>query len=153
MHHDDLFINAVCLHLFNPVKDFGISIYSQIKLDLHINAIVVKAHAHACLIIRCFLSKDRVSLIKDFFTYTRSLVEYASCVWSPSSVDLIRKIEAVKKPFTKRLPGFNVLDNQERLAFLGLESLELRRPWADICMTYKISFNLVYLNIDNFCCC
>ena len=85
-----------------------------------------------------------------FITYFRPLVEYASCVWSPSNVGLIRKIETVQKRFTKRLPGFNFLDYHERLALLGLESLELRRLKADLCMTYKIMFNLVDLNIDNF---
>ena len=46
----------------------------------------------------------------------------------------------------------NVLDNHERLALPGLESLELRRLKADLCMTYKIMFNLVDLNVDNFFC-
>ena len=41
-------------------------------------------------------------------------------------------------------------DYHERLALLGLESLELRRHQADLCMTYKIMFNLVDLNVDNF---
>ena len=68
---------------------------------------------------------------------------------SPSSVCLIRKIEEVQKRFTKRLPGFNVLDYHERLALLGLESLERRRLKADLYMTYKIMFNLVDLNVDN----
>ena len=75
---------------------------------------------------------------------------WLSCVWSPSSVGLIRKIEAVQKRFTKRLPGLNFLDYHERLALLGLESLELRQLKADLCLTYKIMFNLVDLNVDNF---
>ena len=47
MHHDALFINAVYLPSVNPVKDLGILIDSQLKLDLHINALVAKAHARA----------------------------------------------------------------------------------------------------------
>ena len=69
-----MFINAVCLPLVNTVKDLGILIDSQLKLDLHINSIVAKAHARSCLIYRCFVSKDRHSLIKAFITYVRSLV-------------------------------------------------------------------------------
>ena len=127
IHHDDLFINAACLPSVSTVKDLGILIDSQLKLDLHINSIVAKAHSRACLIFRCFISKDGHSLIKAFITYVHPFVEYASCVWSPSSFGLIRKIEAVQKRFTKRLPGLNFLDYHERLALLGLESLELRR--------------------------
>ena len=37
MHHEDLLINTVCLSLINTVKDLGILIDSQFKLDLHIN--------------------------------------------------------------------------------------------------------------------
>ena len=150
MHHEDLFINAAWLPLVNILKDLGTLTDSQLKLDLHINSMVAKAHARACLIFRCFVSKDRDSLIKAFITYVRPLVEYVSCVWSPRSVGIIRKIEEVQKRFTKRLPGLKVLDYHERLAFLGLESLELRRLKADLCMTYKIMFILVNLNVDNF---
>ena len=57
-------------------------------------------------------------------------------------------METVQKRFIKRLPGLDVLEYQERLAFLGLESIELRRLKADLCMTYKIMFNLVNLNVD-----
>ena len=90
----------MCLPSVNPVNYIGILIDSQLKLDLNINAMVAKAHARACLIFRCFVSKDRVSLIKAFTTCVRPLVECASCVWSPSIVGLIRKIETVQKRFT-----------------------------------------------------
>ena len=113
---------------------------------------VVKAHSRACLIISCFVSKDLDSLIKAIHTYVRPPVEYASCMWSPCSVDLIRKIAAVQKQFTKRLPSLNVLDYHERLAFLGLESLELWRLKAYLCMTSKIMFNLLNLKVDNLFC-
>ena len=94
---------------------------------------------------------QRSSLANEgLITYVRPLVEYASCVWSPSSVGLIRKIEADQKRFTKRLQGFNFLDYHERLALLDLESLELRRLKADLCMTYKIMFNLFDINVDFF---
>ena len=64
MHQKDLFINAVCLPLVNTVKDLGILIDSQLKLDLHINSIVAEAHARACLIFRCFVSNDRHSQLR-----------------------------------------------------------------------------------------
>ena len=94
--------------------------------------------------------RQHVEYASCVWSPVRPLVQYASCVWAPSSVGLIRKIEAVQKRFTKRLPGLNVLDYHERLAFLGLESLELRRLKADLCMTYKILFNLVNVNVEFF---
>ena len=86
----------------------------------------------ACLVFRCFVSKDRHSLIKAFITYVRPLVEFASRVWSPCSVGLIRKNRGGQKRSTKRLPGLNFLDYHERLALFGLERHELRRLKADL---------------------
>ena len=45
MHQKDLFVNTVCLPLVNTVRDLGILIDSQLKLDLHINSMIAKAHA------------------------------------------------------------------------------------------------------------
>ena len=101
MQQDDLFINAVCLPSVNAVKDLCILINSQLKLDLYNNSMVAKFQAFACLIFRCFVSKDRHSLIKTVITYIRPLVEYDSCVWSPSSVRLIRNIEALQNALLK----------------------------------------------------
>ena len=47
----------------------------------------------------------------------------------------------------KNFRVYKYLDYHERLAFHGLEILELK---ADLCMTYEISFTLVNLNVDNF---
>ena len=138
-------INTVILPLIDTVKYLGTLNDSQLKVDLHINFTVAKANARACLIFRCFVSKDRVSIIKAFITYVRPLIEYVSCVWTPNSVRLIRKIEAVQKRFTKRLPGLEVLEYHERLTILGLESLELRRLQTDLRMTYTILFSIVNL--------
>ena len=45
-----------------------------------INAIVTKA----CLILRCFKSKDHSLLFRAFTTYVRPLLEYNSPIWPPS---------------------------------------------------------------------
>jgi len=52
------------------------------------------------------------------------------------------KIESVQRRFTKRIPVLH-LSYSERLEFLGLESLEYRRQFADLTMLYKIVHNLV----------
>ena len=72
-----------------------------------------------------FWSKDRNSITKVFITYSHPLVEYASWIWSSSTVILISKISAVEKRFTKTLLDLNFLEYHKRLAILGHESLEL----------------------------
>ena len=51
------------------VTDIGISIDPQLRFTAHIIALVSTAHARACLIQRCFISRDRPTLIKAYITY------------------------------------------------------------------------------------
>jgi len=61
----------------------------------HIATIAQKGHQRANLIHRCFTSKDRNLIVKAFITYVRPVLEYNSPVWSPTSKNEIRGIEAV----------------------------------------------------------
>jgi len=44
---------------------------------------VAKALMRASQILRCFLSRDPLILIRAFNVYVRPIVEYCSPVWSP----------------------------------------------------------------------
>jgi len=63
-----------------------------------------------------FLSKNRNILVKAYVTYVRPLLE----------LDDIAKIESVQRRFIKRLPGLSNTSYSNRLAVLGLRSLQLR---------------------------
>jgi hypothetical protein len=55
----------------------------------------------------------------------------------------VRQVESVQRHFTKRLPGLNNMNYDDRLAILGIEKLELRRLKQDLIIVYKILFGLV----------
>ena len=76
--------------------------------------------------------------MREFVTYVRPILEYASSTWSPSTITNIKKVESVQKRFTKRLKGLHHVDYQNRLLALGLDSLEQRRLRADLTLTYYI---------------
>jgi hypothetical protein len=59
-------------------------------------------------------------------------------------------VENVQRRFTKRINGLRDLTYAERLARLGLKSLEYRRIAFDLYMTYSICNNLVDLNSNDF---
>jgi len=42
----------------NEVRDLGVIIDNDLKLTVHVNNIVAKAHSRACLIHKCFIPKD-----------------------------------------------------------------------------------------------
>jgi len=59
-------------------------------------------------------------------------------------------IEKVQRRFTKRLHGCKALTYMDRLAKLGVPSLELRRLHLDLIYCYKIVFGLTKLNFVDF---
>jgi len=81
-------------------------------------------------------------------SYIRPLIEHDSVIWSPYTVKDIELIESVQRPFTKRLPGFNILPYAERLKRLDLFGLELRSLHADLIFCYKIVFSLTDLQVS-----
>ena len=78
---------------------------------------------------------------KAFVTYIRPLLEYNSIVWNPIHIYLIDLVESVQRKFSKRilLSGLSYAD---RLARLGLESLELRRLRFDLINYFKVLNNI-----------
>jgi len=59
-------------------------------------------------------------------------------------------VEHVQGKFTKRLPGLSNYSYAERLKPLGLHSLEQRRVYVDLIWCYKIVFDLVDLDCNEF---
>ena len=138
------------IHTVDEYKDLGIIVDPSLKFASHINHIVAKAHQRACLIFKTFTSGDRSLLVKAFNTYVRPLVEYGSCVWSPTAVGLIDKLEAVQRRFTKRIYGLQDISYRERLQILKLDSLECRRLRFDLILVYKILFGHTNLDVDDY---
>ena len=75
----------------SQVKDLGVIMDKELKFNKHISKIVSRAHRIANLIHKCFTSKDKEVLKLAFTTYVRPLLEYASSIWSPHTVILIKK--------------------------------------------------------------
>jgi len=142
-------LNSTLLPDVKSIVDLGVTIDSNLRYKLHINNIVTKAHQRACLIMRCFKSRDPTLLFKAFCVYVRPLVEYCVPVWSPSYTADINKIEAVQRRFTKRLFNFRWLPYRDRLLKLGADSLEVRRLKLCLVMIYKITHDIVAIDVNS----
>ena len=134
-------------------KDLGITVNSNLKPSLHINNTVHKANARSKLILKCFHSCDPALLTKAFITYVRPLLEYGTSVWNPCYVGDINRLESVQRSFTYKvllkcnIPYNNNMRYDDRLDFLRLERLELRRLRTDLTELFKIvkGFSSQYL--------
>ena len=80
-------------------------------------------------------------LVRAFLVHLRPALEYNSVAWSPHLKQDIMKIEKVQR-LTKRLRGYRHKSYVDRLAKLGLPSLELRRLHLDLIYCYKVVFGL-----------
>jgi ribonuclease P/MRP protein subunit RPP40 len=134
-------INSNVIAPCHSVCDLGITVESNMKPNVHCANIALKANARAKLILKSFLSHDSHCLSRAFVVYVRPLLEYCSPVWSPHNVGDINLIENVQRNFTRKLfylCNLPRVSYDERLVFLGLERLELRRLHADLLCLYKI---------------
>jgi len=102
------------------------------------------------MIKRCFISNDSKTLLWAFCVFVRPILEYASPVWSPHLIKDIDHIESVQRTFTKYLPGLKNKSYNERLKFLGTESLELRRLKCDLSLTYLLLHDLCNVDYRKF---
>jgi len=143
-------INSVAIQYVNVFKDLGVTIDGSLSFETHINEICAKANQRSALIFKCFTSRDPFLLLKAFTTYVRPLLEYASCVWSPFQLHFIDKIESIQRRFTKRLYGLSNFSYEARLSYLCIDSLEVRRLKADLTMYYRILYNLVDVDSNQF---
>jgi len=147
--HNDYYLNSNVIVGASVVKDLGVFVDERLNFDSHINYIVARASVRANLIHKCFLSKDPATMAKAFKVYVRPLLEYASQAWSPYQLKDIKRIESVQRHFTKRLSGLSHLNYTNRLKYLGLETLELRRLHHDLIYTYKVLFGKTDMDCAN----
>jgi hypothetical protein len=124
--------------VLSVVKDLGVTIDKNLRFDNHISLVVHKSLQRGNLILKCFQSRDRNLLMKAFKVYVRSLLEYATPVWSPHFMYVIWKIEHVQRSFTKRLFGLKNLTYIDRSKQLEIDTLEHRRLIYDLCTCFKI---------------
>ena len=144
------YIDGNALNVNNSVCDLGVNIQENLCFHNHVASIVSKANTRVGIIYRGFRTRDPEFLRKAFITYVRPVLEYCSNVWNPHHVKYIDLIENVQRHFTKRVPQLRKYSYLERLAFLDLESLELRRLKSDLVMYFKIFNNLVALDAEEY---
>ena len=122
------------------------------KFDNYIGNITRRAYQRTGLIFRGFISRNNGLLMRAYMTYVRPILEYSTCVWSPYMLKDIRQVEDVQRYFTRRMFPKCTLSYSERLAILGLESLECRRLKFDLkCILKSYTIRPIWI-LQNFSC-
>ena len=118
------------------VRDLGVILDRKLLLDKHIDSVVNRAYSTLGFIMRvCRPLKNIHSLRTVYVAYVRSLLEFASNIWSPQYATYKLRIERIQKRFIRHLNfrSFSSgLSYAEGLQRYGLETLEDRRVASDM---------------------
>ena len=116
---------------------------SPCSYDHHVFRSVHKAYGTTYMILRglCFRNPTIMRLI--FTTYIRPIAEFASLLWTPTSVRSCDRFERVQRAFTKQVAGFYHLPYDRRLQLLNLDTMTIRLKKYKLCTMFKIIHRLI----------
>ena len=90
-------------------------------------------------ITRAFHYRDRNTFIKLYKQYVRPHLEFAVTAWSPWTEADKACLEKVQRRAVKMISGMACNDYMDRLAELGMETLEEKRHRMVMAQVYKLS--------------
>lgn len=145
----DYVINDVALDRVDQMKDLGIYIDRELRFDYHINYIKNRAFKMLGFVTRTLRDFNDVNCFKSLYcSFVRSVLEYASPVWSPHYNVYIEMLEKVQRRFL-RLIAFKLGLPVECIKYkdiekvLNLQPLQTRRTQFDILTLFKIVNNMI----------
>ena len=133
-------------HSLTPVtviRDLGVMVSESGFVSEHCVSAAARARQLTGIMLRTFRSRKRSVILPILKSIVRPVVEYATPVWSPGLQKDIKEVESVQRKLTKCIRGLHALSYSERLTFLGLPTLEVRRSYFDLLECYKIVHGLV----------
>ena len=124
------------------VKDLGIFMSSDGMFKYQINRSIEKAKNLISWILRTFNSRTQIAMTTLYKSLVIPTIEYCSVLWSPSTVDLIQRLEDIQKSFLKKING-SPKNYWDCLKELNIYSLQRRRERYRIIYIWKILENMV----------
>jgi ribonucleases P/MRP protein subunit RPP40 len=129
-------------------RDIGVIITNNLKPAKQCAKAAATARAVLGQISRAFHFRDKSTFVKLYKTYVRPHLEFCTPTWSPwgkMDTDCLEKVQIKMINMVSGLKGKNY---EEKLAEIGLDSLEKRRIESDICMAHKILYGVGDINPD-----
>uniref|UniRef100_A0A8D8XS30 Uncharacterized protein n=1 Tax=Cacopsylla melanoneura TaxID=428564 RepID=A0A8D8XS30_9HEMI len=139
-HKPTYYIYNTPIQYCDQYKDLGITFESNLNFKSHILEIKKKAYRQLGMVIRnskYIQDPDAIKLL--YISYVRSVLEYGSVVWNPSTILDSKELERIQAKFVrylfKKLNGFyplcpncpNHIGYDLLIQHLPLQSLETRR--------------------------
>lgn len=131
----DYNINGQELKRVEKVVDLGVLLDSRLTFKLHYSSVIDKANRQLGFILRMSKEFDDPMCLRSLYcSLVRSVLEFASIVWSPYEAVWVARLEAVQRRFVRyalrNLPWrdpLNLPPYVQRCTLMGLEPLYVRR--------------------------
>jgi hypothetical protein len=144
-------VNGKQLDQVFKIRDLGVIFDSELKFDDHLTFITNEAYKMLGFVIRnSKLFRACETIIKLYYSFVRSRLEYCSVVWAPSHNTAINQIEIIQNRFLRYLffKKFNVycqwdFPTSELRAIFSVDKLSVRRNLFILSFVFKlINFNI-----------
>ena len=131
-------MNGAELSSTEEERDIGVRITANLKPSRQCNEAARRAAGVLGQISRSFHYRDKKTFLQLYKQYVRPHMEFAVPTWSPWTVADKEVLEKVQERAIRMISGLKGETYEERLAELGMPSLELRRVHYDLVQVYKI---------------
>ncbi|XP_076462066.1 uncharacterized protein LOC143294576 [Babylonia areolata] len=118
-------------------KDLGVHVDNKLCFKEHVAKSTAKANRVVGIIRRTFDFLSNDLFVQLYKSLVRPILEYGHSVWQPHHKTLCSEVEDVQRRATKLLVSPRDKPYPERLAILGLPTLEHRRNRGDMIDLYK----------------
>ena len=143
-------MDGVALESSKQEKDLGVLIDDNLKPKAQCSKAASNANMILGQLMRGCTWRDPANLTKLYKVYVRPHLEYAQSSWSPWLQGDINTLEQVQQRFTRMVSGMGNLTYGERLAKLGLTTLQDRHGRGDMIETFKILTGKVDVNPETW---
>ena len=131
-------MNGEILQSVTEETDLGITVSNDLKPSKQCVSAFKKVNMTLGMIKRHIVSRDKNTIVRLYKSLVRPKLEYCIQAWNPSLIKGIELLEQVQHRATKLIPEISHLPYHDRLKYLNLTTLELRRHRGDLIETFKI---------------
>ena len=130
------------IELKDSLRDLGVRLSSNLSFSMQVEKVVTTASQMVGWGMRTFRSRSSFLLLTLFKSLVQPHLDYCNQLWSPTSQELINRIEQVQRSLVSRISDSR-WGYWQKLTALRLYSQERRRERYMIIFVWKISQGLV----------
>lgn len=122
----------------SSAKDLGVMMSNNLMFRDHIDILCSKCRGLSAWILRTFLTREKVPMLKLFNSLVLPRIDYCSQMWAPHHNQDWAALEAIQRRFTNQIAEVKDLDYWSRLKTLSLYSTQRRTERYQIIYLWKI---------------